>query len=101
MKRVDTDYFHEILSGVYRNETSLWELIDPLLDRPRDELDPIEKAILLLGTYELKERIDVPYKVVIDEGIELARMFGANDSYRYINSILDKLATSQRTAERK
>jgi len=101
MKRVDTVYFDEVLPAVMREENALWSLIDPLLDRSREELDPVERAILLLGTYELTHRIDVPFRVVIDEAIELARMFGASESYKYVNSILDQLSKTQRIAEQR
>ena len=101
MKRVDTDYFHDLLSGIQRVQATLWETIDPLLDRKRDELDPVEKAVLLLGTFELQERIDVPYRVVINESIELARMFGASESHKFVNSILERVAKESRQAERR
>jgi len=64
-----------------------------------DELDPIERNLLRLGTFELRDRIDVPYKVVINEAVSLAKKFGATDSHRYINGVLDKLAKELRTAE--
>jgi N utilization substance protein B len=72
---------------------------EQLLDRPLDELDPVERALLRLGTFELKERIDVPYRVVINESVALAKKFGATDSYRYINGVLDKVARSYRQIE--
>ncbi len=99
MKRVDTTYLHEVLKGVSETEDELWELLVPCLDRPKDELTPVERGILLLGAFELQSRIDVPYRVVIDEGIELAQMFGANESFKFINSVLDRLSRTLRTAE--
>jgi N utilization substance protein B len=71
-----------------------------LLDRALDDLDPIERNLLRMGTFELKERIDVPYKVVINEAVSLAKKFGATESHRYINGILDKVASELRTVER-
>jgi N utilization substance protein B len=99
MKRVDTTYFHEVLSGIAAGQDSLLETITPHLDRDLSEIDPVEKAVLLIGAYELKERIDIPYKVVINESVELAKQFGATDSFKYVNSILDQLAKLFRSAE--
>jgi N utilization substance protein B len=99
MKRADVDYFREVLHGIHNDIEALSVLITEKLDRPWDELDPIERGILLLGCHELKSRIEVPFRVVINEGIELAKSFGATDSFKYINSILDALAKDLRTAE--
>jgi transcription antitermination protein NusB len=99
MKRVDTTYFHELLSGVAAKQEELLESIEPKLDRKMDEIDPVEKAILLIGTFELIERIDLPYRVVINESIELAKLFGASESFKYINSILDQQAREFRQPE--
>jgi N utilization substance protein B len=99
MKRVDTTYFHEVLSGIAAGQDSLLETITPHLDRDLSEIDPVEKAVLLIGAYELKERIDIPYKVVINESVELAKQFGATDSFKYVNSILDQLAKLYRSVE--
>ena len=71
-----------------------------MLDRALDDLDPIERNLLRMGTFELKERIDVPYKVVINEAVSLAKKFGATESHRYINGILDKVASELRTVAR-
>lgn len=101
MKRVDTTYFHEVLTGIAARQDDLLETITPYLDRDLSEIDPVEKAVLLIGAYELKERIDIPYKVVINESIELAKQFGATDSYKYVNSILDQLAKLYRSVELK
>ena len=96
---VDGAYFHEILHGVPRLKTELDALIVPCLDRPLEDLDPVELAILRLSTYELQQRVDVPYRVVINEGIELAKVFGATDGHKFVNGVLDKLAPSLRAAE--
>jgi len=99
MAKVDTVYFHELLMGVPANESDLSDEIKACIDRKITELDPVEFAILQIGAYELKLRPDVPYKVVINEAIELAKVFGATDSYKYVNSILDRLAHQHRKAE--
>lgn len=97
--KVDGAYFHELLTGVGKNLTELDECLASVLDRPVKELDPIELSTLRIGVYELMHRIDVPYKVVINEGIELAKTFGATDGHKYVNGILDKLAPRLRSAE--
>lgn len=96
---VDGAYFHEILTGVATQKTEIDEAIVPCLDRPLEELDPVELAILRLSTWELRNRVDVPYRVVINEGIELAKVFGATDGHKFVNGVLDKLAPTLRAAE--
>ncbi len=87
---VDQEYFDETLSAICRNTESLEEIIDELADRPLSQLDPVERGILLLGIYELKEKPDVPYKVVINESVNIAKRFGAVDGHKYINALLDR-----------
>lgn len=99
MTKVDSAYFRDLLRGVHREQADLDKTFEPFLDRPLDEVDPIELAIVRLGTYELKHRIDVPYRVVINEGIELAKRFGGTEGHRFVNSILDKLSRRLRLAE--
>ena len=99
MSKVDSGYFHELLYGVARNVSSLDQKLSPVLDRPFDQLDPVETAVLRLGCFELMHRPDVPYRVIINEGIEMAKRFGAQESHKYVNGILDKLAPRIRTAE--
>ena len=99
MKRADVGYFTEVLQGIASDQRKLEGLIADKADRPLDELDPIEKGILMMGTFELCSRVDVPYRVVINEGVELARSFGGTDSYKYVNSILDSLAKELRQVE--
>lgn len=94
--RADTDYFREVVLGVCKSRVQLEEVIDPLLDRPLLQLDPVEHAILLLAVFELRDRLEVPYRVVIDEAVELARMFGADQSFKYINAVVDRAAKSLR-----
>ncbi|MEC9483881.1 MAG: transcription antitermination factor NusB [Halomonas sp.] len=99
MEIADLALFHELLHNVVREREALDARIAPLLDRRLDDLDPIELAILRLGAYELAMRPEVPYRVVINEGVELAKSFGATDGHKYVNGILDKLAGRLRNAE--
>ncbi len=99
MSKVDLEYFHDILHGVPRNIDSLDGKVTPLLDRRLDEMTPVELSVLRLSAYEMCHRIDVPYKVVINEAIELAKTFGATDGHKYINGVLDKLAQRERMVE--
>ena len=99
MSKVDSAFFRDLIRGVHREQVELDRLIEPLLDRPLAEVDPIELAIVRIGTYELKSRIDVPYRVVINEGIELAKRFGGTEGHKFVNSLLDKLSQRLRLAE--
>jgi len=98
-RHTDGDYFSAVLRGVVDDVDGLESLFEPALDRKLDELDPIERNLLRLGTFELRDRIDVPYKVVISEAVALAKKFGATDSHRYINGVLDKVARELRQVE--
>ncbi len=99
MKHVDIEYFGEMLHDIPANLNDLQGEFEPLLDRKLSDLDPIELSLLRMGVWELKNRIDVPYKVVINECVNLAKRFGATDGHRYINSILDKVAANTRKIE--
>ncbi|MBU2712687.1 transcription antitermination factor NusB [Zooshikella harenae] len=99
MSKVDLSYFSELLHGVPRHLKAIQDGFEPFLDRNFDELDPIELTTLRIGTFELMFRLDVPCKVVINEGIELAKRYGAEESHRYVNGILDKVAGRARMAE--
>ncbi len=99
MSKVDLEYFHEILHGVPRELSALDKIIQPLLDRDSEELTPVELSILRLATYEMAHRIDVPYKVVINEAVELAKSYGATDGHKYVNGVVDKIAQQVRTVE--
>jgi len=99
MKNVDLKYFRELLHKVPAHTDELDEQINSLLDRPMNEVDPVERAIMRLGVYELKFRPDVPYKVIINESVELAKIFGAEDGFKYVNSILDGAAKKIRALE--
>jgi N utilization substance protein B len=95
----DVTYFHELLFGVIERTDELDALFEPLLDRALDELDPVSRAQLRLSTWELQSRIDVPWRVVIEEAVRLSRKFGPTDSYKYLNGVLDKLAHQLRPEE--
>lgn len=98
-QRVDHQFFDEALAAISATQPDLENALVPLLDRPLAHLDPIEKAILLIGVFELLTRHDVPYRVVINEGVNLARRFGALDGHKYINACLDKAAQNLRSDE--
>lgn len=97
--KTDWEYFHDVFSAIPPQASTLDTLMAPLLDRKVDSLDPVERALLRLGTFELSQRVDVPYRVVINECVELAKTFGASESHKYVNGILDKLAQSLRPGE--
>ncbi len=99
MEKVDTDYFHKLLHQVPVQAKELDLLIAKYSNRKDDELDPIEMSILRLSVYELKNCIDVPYKVIISEAITVAKLFGSDKSHAFVNSILDKLAKDLRKSE--
>lgn len=89
---VDKPYFRKLFRQAVDNIEAVDFAIAPYIDRAFDELDPIEKAVLRLAVYELRFELDVPYKVVINEAIEVAKVFGADESHKYINGVLDKIA---------
>lgn len=95
-RRVDRAYFDEALAALVEGRQSLEQRAQEFLDRPVAQLDPVEKGILLLGLYELAERPEVPFRVVINEAVELARQFGAVDGHKYVNAVLDRAASRLR-----
>lgn len=97
--RADPAYFEELLLGTVGQATDLTMALVPHLDRPIVQLDPVEHAILLLGAWELSNKLEVPWKVVVNESVGLARTFGAEDGYKFVNGVLDKLARQIRTVE--
>jgi len=99
MLKVDLDLFRRIVRGVSAAEQELDQAYAPMLDRPLDELDPIERAILRMGAFELVHCLDVPRAVAINEAVEVAKIYGATDSHRYINGVLDRLADNVRPHE--
>jgi N utilization substance protein B len=99
MQNVDISYFKLLLHGVPQQVAELDKAFAPFLDRDTVRLDPIELAILRIGCYELKNCPKVPFKVVINEAVELAKKFGAEQSHKYVNGVLDKFAHSQNKEE--
>jgi transcription antitermination protein NusB len=100
VKDVDISYFRELLSGVATNAEYLDSLMAPVLSRQLEELGQVERAVLRISLFELSKREDVPYKVAINEGIELAKTFGAEDSHKFVNGVLDKVAPTIRKSKR-
>ena len=99
MRRADAEYFRALINGVCAQRAELDGALEPLLDRKPAELDPVEHAVLLIGGYELQRCPDVPYRVVINEAVALARRFGATDGYKYVNGVLDRAARLWRSEE--
>jgi N utilization substance protein B len=95
----DADYFRELVDRVTEDAATLDANLGELIDRPVAQLDPVERAVLLIGLYELGQRLDVPYRVVINEGVELAKRFGATEGHKFVNAVLDRAARSLRAAE--
>ncbi|MEM9601772.1 MAG: transcription antitermination factor NusB [Pseudomonadota bacterium] len=96
---VDQAYFEALVRGVAGSISTLDPEYERCLDRPVDQLDPIERAVLRAGTWEFLHRLDIPYRVVINESVELAKVFGAEEGHKYINGVLDKLAKHVRAPE--
>ena len=96
LKKADAEYFRDILNGNASNSAAIRDSLAPYLDRAMHELDPVTRAVLYLGAYELMYQPALPLRVVLNESVELARMFGAEDSYKYINGVLDKAAQQLR-----
>ncbi len=99
MAKVDEAYFKTLLEGVSRHLDELDAQLKPHLDRDIKSVDPVERAVLRLGAYELIHCLDVPYRVCINEALEAAKMFGAEQGHRYVNGILDKVAQKSRELE--
>lgn len=97
--KADGAYFDELWTGVTAEFDDLVALCAPLLDRRAAELSPIERAVLVIGAWELKHRVDIPYRVVINEAVELAKSYGGTDGHKFVNGVLDKLAAGLRADE--
>jgi len=98
-ERADQEYLSLLIRGATAEQIELEAALAPCLDRQVNELSPVERAILLLGAWELKRAPEVPYKVVINEAVELGKSFGGTDGHKYVNGVLDKLARSLRAEE--
>jgi N utilization substance protein B len=97
--KADGEYFADLLRGTIKQSVELREEFTPLVDRGIGELSPIEHAVLLIGAYELKNHVEIPYRVVINEAVELTKSFGGIDGHKYVNGVLDKLAAQLRADE--
>ena len=97
--KCDIPMFKSLLTGCISNADALKEEIAAFLDRPYEEISPVERSVLLLATFEFSHLLDVPYRVVINEAIELAKTFGGTDGHKYVNGVLDKLAAKLRANE--
>jgi len=100
-EQADEKHFRELLYGAIEHVEGLRADLQPFLDRPAKELSPVEHAVLLVGAYELRHHVEVPYRVVINECVELAKTFGGTDGFKYVNGVLDKLALAVRETEAK
>jgi len=98
-ERVDQAYFDEQFPAISNSQDELEKKVDELIDRPLEQLDPVELAILLIGVYELESRLDIPFRVVINEGVNLAKRFGSIEGHKYINACLDAAAKTFREIE--
>lgn len=98
-EKIDIEYFSELLHGVAKNKSSLDESLAPCISRPMEEVSPVESAVLRVAAYELLHRPDIPYRVVINEAVDLAKRFGADQAHRFVNGAVDALAKSVRSVE--
>ncbi|MGZ8162632.1 MAG: transcription antitermination factor NusB [Methylobacter sp.] len=99
LKDAQKSYFTELFHGIPKNLQALDQALTEFVDRPVDMIDPVERAILRIGAYELLHRLDMPYRVILNESINLAKCFGADGSHKYVNGILDKIAQKKREVE--
>jgi N utilization substance protein B len=97
--RYDTEFFGQLLNGVIAHHESLAAQIGPHLDRKLEELSPVEYSVLLLGAFELAQHPEIPYRVVINEAVELTKTFGGSEGHKFVNGVLDKLAAQLRATE--
>ncbi len=98
-KKADQAMFRELWAGIHEQREALIAAVEPCLDRRFDQVSPVERAIILLAAYELAHRHDVPYRVVINEAVELAKSYGGTDGHKWINGVLDRYAPGVRAAE--
>lgn len=96
---VDMDYFSDLTRDIPAQIEVLRADLEPLLDRTWTQLDLVERSVLLIGAFEMRNCLEIPYRVVINEGVELCKMFGTVDGHKYVNGVLDKLAMQRRAAE--
>ncbi len=99
LPKADPEYFQELLQRTPALAPEIDAALQPLLDRPLEQVDPVERAILRIGGYELMQRPEIAYRIIINEAVELAKLFGAEQGHRFVNGVLDKLAHVVRQAE--
>ena len=99
LDKADEEFFLDILTHMIKHSDELDQMLAPLLDRPLDQLDMVERGVLRLAAVELSERIDIPYRVVIDEYVELTKTFGSADAHKFVNGVLDRLSAQHRELE--
>lgn len=99
VKKTDRAYFKELIYGVCENKELIDSEIGSFIGRPIREIDPVELAVLRIGTYEILKRLDIPYRVVINESLELTKKFGSIEGYKFVNGVLDKVAKKHRATE--
>jgi N utilization substance protein B len=99
LKKADEGYFEQLVIGCLRDSDALMGAVGGVLDRPVEQLDPIERAALTIGLFELRSQPEVPFRVAISEAVELAKAFGGSDGHKYVNAVLDRAARSLRRAE--
>jgi N utilization substance protein B len=97
--KADLKHFNALLYGIIREHDTLSALIKPHIDRLITDLSPVERAVLLIGTYELSTCLEIPYRVIINEAVEITKAYGGTDGYKFVNGVLDKLAPSLRATE--
>ena len=97
--KADAEYFHDLWNDVCREYDALLEVLEPSVDRKLKDVAPIERGLLAIGAWELTHRLDIPYRVVIDEAVELAKAYGGTDGHKFVNGVLDKLVPRLRAAE--
>ena len=100
MRSANAEFFSQLLNGVVNQHEQLSKLLAPHVSRPLPEIDPVERAVLMIGAYELQSVLSIPYRVVINEAVELTKRYGAEASHKFVNGVLDKLAGEIRAGEK-
>lgn len=98
-RRCDKEFFREMWRGLTEDWEPLIAIVQPHVDRPMEQVSPIERGVILIGAWELKHRVDIPYRVAINESVELAKSFGGTDGHKWVNGVLDKVAPTLRADE--
>ena len=101
MQSANAEFFAELLTGVTANQDQLAQLLAPHVSRPLNEIDPVERAVLLIAAYELKYILTIPYRAVINEAVEVTKRYGAEAAHKFVNGVLDKLAAELRPDEKR